>query len=339
MEKNVVIVIPAYEPPSEMLTFLKELAKEQYKIIVIDDGSKEEFSALFEKASKYAVVLKNETNMGKGVALKKGFHYIQSHYKSAIIVTMDCDGQHTVADAKKLISYSQNHEDEIVLGKRLLLETTPLRSRLGNSITRFIYFLATGTYLYDTQTGLRAFHSHLLPFITRIPGMRFEYEMNMILYAASSNIKMTELEIETIYINHNSGSHFHTVKDSFKIYKEILRFKSPLLLSLLLDYVFFLGFFSLSQNFLFANAISILLAFFTYLLLIQKRKSLLFQQPSSFIQSVLFIILYLVLSTFLATIFQKLNLSIFLCKFIFLIIFLILLTFFRAFVCKNYKKS
>ena len=39
-----------------------------------------------------------------------------------IIVTMDCDGQHTIKDALNLGNYSKEHKDELVLGKRIRTE-------------------------------------------------------------------------------------------------------------------------------------------------------------------------------------------------------------------------
>ena len=51
-----------------------------------------------------------------------------------------------------------------VKGKRIRSKKTPLRSRLGNSITRLIYHITTGVNIYDTQTGLRSFSNQLLNF-------------------------------------------------------------------------------------------------------------------------------------------------------------------------------
>ena len=64
----------------------------------------------------------------------------------------------------------------MVLGKRLRSEKTPLRSRIGNAITRFVYQISTGIDVYDTQTGLRAFSDRLIDYMLQIPGEGFEYE-------------------------------------------------------------------------------------------------------------------------------------------------------------------
>ena len=53
-------------------------------------------------------------------------------------------------------------------------------------------------------------------------------------------IPVTELPIETIYMDkENSTSHFHVLRDSFRIYKEFFKFAGSSLLSFVLDYVLF----------------------------------------------------------------------------------------------------
>ena len=69
-----------------------------------------------------------------------------------------------------------------------------------------------------------------------IPGARYEYEMNVLLQFAKNKTKIIEHEIETIYLNDNSSSHFHAIKDSLRIYKEILKFSASSFIGFLVDY-------------------------------------------------------------------------------------------------------
>ena len=224
MNERLVILIPSYEPTVEFLDLLKELKKTKLEVIVVNDGSDFNYDEIFKEAKKYAKVLKHEVNKGKGAALKTGLKYIDENKKEDyIVVTMDSDGQHTIKDALKIGNYVNEEPDTLVLGKRLRSKKTPLRSRIGNGITRFVYRITTGLDVYDTQTGLRAFSKKLVPFMLEIEGERFEYEMNVLLKCSSNKIKIKEIEIETIYIDNNSHSHFSTVKDSILVYKEIFK--------------------------------------------------------------------------------------------------------------------
>ena len=240
MNDKIKILIPAYEPTESFIELLKKLNKEKLTTIVVNDGSNNTYDKIFKKAKEYATVLEYETNKGKGFALKTGIKYIYDNYnEDFIIVTMDCDGQHTIKDALKLANYTLENQEHLVLGKRIRSEKTPIKSKIGNSITRFLYRTITGLDVYDTQTGLRAFSNKLVPLMLEIEGNRFEYEMNVLLKCCQEKIIIKELEIETIYIDNNSNSHFDAIKDSIRIYKEIFKFLTSSLISFIIDYILY----------------------------------------------------------------------------------------------------
>ncbi len=250
-----IILIPAYEPTEELIKLLKTINKE-FITIVVDDGSGTKFKKIFDTAKEYAHVISYDVNKGKGYALKTGLKYINDKYKDYYVITMDSDGQHKIKDALKLLDYAKKNKDTLVLGKRIRGKKVPLRSKIGNSITRFIYKLVTNVNVYDTQTGLRVFSSNLVPFLLNIKGDRFEYEMNILLACPKNNIPIKEIEIETIYINNNKGSHFNTFKDSYLVYKNILKSLFKLFIIFLIDYILFIGLYFIFNNILFSCLIS-----------------------------------------------------------------------------------
>lgn len=217
-----IILIPAYEPNHQLLKLLKEIAN-KYPTIVVNDGSSKAYNDIFEAAKKYAHVMSYEKNMGKGYALKTGLNYIEDTFKNYIVVTMDADGQHKLTDAIKLCKYAEEHPDTLVLGKRSWNKRTPIRSRIGNYITRKVFKRATNLCIYDTQTGLRAFSHKLNNYMLNINGTRYEYEMNVLLNLQNHDIPFHEIPITTIYIDNNKNSHFNAIKDSYKIYKMIFK--------------------------------------------------------------------------------------------------------------------
>lgn len=240
LKEKWIALIPAYKPDKELPDLLYGVRRAGFEIVIVDDGSGKDYEDVFQNCSKYAVVLTIPENRGKGRALKTGFEYIQKHFgEDYIVTTMDSDGQHKVNDAKKICQMAQNYPDSLVLGSRWLKEHVPMRSRFGNAVTRLIYRLSTGVQVHDTQTGLRAFHSRLLPKLKNIPGERYEYEMNVLLECSRQHIPIREIEIETIYINNNSKSHFNTIQDSYRIYREIIKFSASSFISFLVDYVLY----------------------------------------------------------------------------------------------------
>ncbi len=249
-QKRTVALIPAYRPGEALLELLAQGKEQGLDLIVVDDGSGGDFAGLFQRAGEYALVLAHPENRGKGRALKTGMAEIQRRWGEAVtVVTLDADGQHRIADALRVLREAREHPGALVLGSRGLREDhVPLRSRLGNGITRLVYRLSTGVRVWDTQTGLRAFGGELLPALLAIPGERYEYEMNVLLEFARRGIPIREVGIETIYLDGNSSSHFDTLRDSCRIYKEIFRFSASSLLSFCTDYGAYVLFLRLARG-------------------------------------------------------------------------------------------
>lgn len=240
MRNKIIALIPSYEPDETLCELLKALKQENIQTVVVDDGSGESFWNIFAVAEKYGAVLHHDKNRGKGRALKTGLAYIQEQNAgNCVVVTMDSDGQHTVEDALKAAKTAFFSSHSLVLGSRAFTGAVPAKSQFGNKITGCVYRLATGNRIRDTQTGLRAFSSELIPFLLDIPGERYEYEMNVLLECPKQGVHISEVEIQTLYFHENSGSHFHAVRDSFLIYREILKFTASSMAGFAVDYVFY----------------------------------------------------------------------------------------------------
>src|SRR5699024_778674 len=109
----------------------------------------------------------------------------------------------------------------------------------GNVLTKKIFSFASGLSLSDTQTGLRGIPYAFMKHLMNVSGERFEYEMNMLLECKVKNVQIEEVNIETIYIEQNSSSHFNPVLDSVKIYTVFLKYTFSSLTSFGLDILLF----------------------------------------------------------------------------------------------------
>ena len=255
-----IIIIPAYQPSEKLLKLIEEINKTNYEVIVVNDGSDNDKNVIFEKISSSKVtVLKHEKNLGKGRAIKTALQYIKKQKSECeTIAIMDADGQHLLEDVEKLIQISKQNKTALIIGIREIGKSMPIKSRLGNLITRNIFQIVSGVYVHDTQTGLRVFNKKLIDELLSIEGERYEYETNMLLKCAREKIEIKEVQIHTIYYDKkNSSSHFRVLKDSFMIYKDLLKFSLVSISSFLLDYVLFRIFNSiLSWHILLSNVIA-----------------------------------------------------------------------------------
>ena len=92
------IVIPALNPPEELIDYVERLrASGLEDILIVDDGSSKKFKHIFvELKGKYdCQLLTHAKNLGKGRALKNAFNYFLTmpdvkEYNG--LVTADSDG-------------------------------------------------------------------------------------------------------------------------------------------------------------------------------------------------------------------------------------------------------
>ncbi len=249
-----IAVIPAYEPGAEMLTTAAELKENGLEILIVDDGSGDDYTDLFRRAGTYTHVIHHDVNKGKGAALKTGFRCVKSLFDPPYtIVTVDADGQHKTADVLRVCEAAEQNRDALTIGSRKFDGHVPLRSRFGNAVTRLVFALSIKKRVYDTQTGLRAFSENLTDKMLDISGERYEYEMNMLMVLAGENIPINEVRIETVYLNDNASSHFDTLRDSWRVYKEILRFSGSSLICFCIDYLLYCALLALSGIVVFSN--------------------------------------------------------------------------------------
>jgi len=226
MKQLVTVLIPAYKPSVDLLSLVRNLITLGFAhIVVVDDGSGPDYTGIFASLASDTTVLWHEQNRGKGRALKTGLGYIYKHLPgSGGVITCDADGQHKPSDIQKVAEAFLAHPDALVLGSRAFDKDVPLRSALGNTVTRSVYYLASGVRLRDTQTGLRAFPRSMIPGLLELEGERYEFEINMLLHAARDRMPIREVDIETVYLDGNHASHFRTIRDSAIVYKQIFKF-------------------------------------------------------------------------------------------------------------------
>lgn len=240
---QVSVVLPSLDPDEKLQGVIQGLISEGFDdIILVNDGSKPENLHYFEEADKLPQVhvLHHSHNLGKGAALKTAFlWFLENRQDRAGVVTVDGDGQHHSADTAACVRHMLK-TGKITLGVRdFSLPEVPWRSRSGNRITSTVFKVFVGMSISDTQTGLRAIPTSVLPQLCQVAGDRFEYETNMLLSMKTEAIPFAEVKIRTVYIEENKSSHFHAVRDSWRIYKLILahffRFTISSLLSSVVD--------------------------------------------------------------------------------------------------------
>ncbi len=256
-DRNYIALIPAYKPLPLLPDLVAELTENGLRVVLVNDGSGADFDRIFEKCAATAELCTHKANKGKGRALKTGLEYILKEYGSSpIVVTVDADGQHAVRDALDVCKLAEKNPGKLIFGSRKFTGKVPFKSRVGNTMTQVSYHIFSGISMFDTQTGLRAFSADLIPALLEIKGERYEYEINMLFDFTKRNIPIVEHEIETIYINDNSSSHFHPVRDTYRLHAQIFKAVSFSYISIAADLALFIALWLATSDIFIANIVA-----------------------------------------------------------------------------------
>jgi len=226
------IVIPAYNEEGRIGTSLTEiysfLKKRNYdfEIIVVDDGSKDKTLNLLSEYSQNIpnlIVLKNESNQGKGFSVKKGV----LNSKGDIILYTDADLSTPIEELDKLI-YWLDEGYLISIGSRDLPESQVNRHQawyrelMGKIFNRIIRLILNLDY-HDTQCGFKCFRSDAALEIFK--GLRlcgFSFDVEMLFVAKHRGIKVKEVPVRWY---NSPESKVEIIRDSSKMLWDILKLR------------------------------------------------------------------------------------------------------------------
>lgn len=204
MKTKVAIVIPAFNEAQTIATVVQDTARclddspFDYTIVVVDDGSTDDTAPQAEAAG--ATVIRHILNSGSGSATATGLAFAQQQ-DFTVAATMDADGQHDPADVLNGLELLDGKD--LLIGSRLI-ESKDMAGakRIGNRGLSLVTFLLFGTYVTDSQSGLRIFSQRALNQLRwRTSG--YEFCSEMLWRARQQGLKISEFPIKTIYTEYS----------------------------------------------------------------------------------------------------------------------------------------
>jgi len=227
-------VLPCYNVATLCGEVVREAATYANHVIAVNDGSTDKTGQILDSIAAESGgrvrVLSFASNRGKGAALLAGFRYALKKLPFDVLVTLDGDCQHRPADIPRLLRAWKDGGAALIIGERLQLEAMPLRSRLGNTLTRALLRRLYPASPRDTQSGLRALDRSFVEEVVRVvKGRRYETELHILLLALDQQQQIRTVPIPTVYLDGNRSSHFRPVIDSLRIYWALLGWRLPVL--------------------------------------------------------------------------------------------------------------
>lgn len=200
--KKVLIIIPAFNEEKNISALLDSLSsyRNQFNVIVIDDGSLDQTAQIVQQR-KFPVI-QLAANLGIGGAVQTGFKYAVNK-KFDYAVQVDGDGQHDPAWIQALLEPLKRQEADCVIGSRYLKKNpdiayqTPFFRRIGMWFSSMLLFIATGVFISDTTSGFRALNFEAFSFFAHeYPIDHPEAETLFLLLRAGFKIKEVPIKMK-----------------------------------------------------------------------------------------------------------------------------------------------
>ena len=202
--KEVLIIIPAYNEAKNMEGVLAELEKPEISeiadVLFMNDASSDDTNWIAKRHNH--TVVTHVFNLGYGSGLQLGYKYaVRREYK--YVIQMDADGQHDVCNVLKLYEALKTPDEngkypDIVLGSRFLKGSTFFKVGIVKKFAMFLFRtlikLGTGKKMADPTTGLQGLSYRAFLFYSQYNHFDDKYpDANMIMQMLLLGFHVTEI--------------------------------------------------------------------------------------------------------------------------------------------------
>ncbi len=195
-EKLLSIIIPIYNEDKVAADSLPAIfsLKINKEVIVVNDGSTDETGPILNKlAATYDFrLIDQETNQGKGAAVKRGLEEISGDY----FIICDADREYDARDIVRLFTemLEQNNDQTVIYGSRFLSTRNHGFHYLVNKFLTSMTNALFHSRLSDMETCFKLIPRSALAKI-RLSGRRFEIEPEITAQLLKAGYKIMELPI------------------------------------------------------------------------------------------------------------------------------------------------
>lgn len=214
------VIIPAYNEEKVIAQILENLKQYlnsnfsgYFEIIVVNDGSKDQTEKILSEIDGIKVI-NHPYNKGYGASIKSGAAASAMDW----ILTFDSDGQHQVADIKRLIDSQPNYD--MVVGARQTYKG-PLLRQPGKKILHWVAEYLVQKKIPDLNSGLRLVKKKLFKKYSHLLPNAFSWTTTITLTFFKENLNINYIPIEIK--KRQSGKSMVKPSDALKILMLIIR--------------------------------------------------------------------------------------------------------------------
>lgn len=211
-KKKVIVVIPAYQAGSIIISTVKGILKEKRvnKAVIVDDGSQDKTSVKVKKINSEKICLiGHKKNQGVGGAMKTGIAKALD-MGADLVIKMDADNQMDPQFIPILIDKISSQEFDCCKGSRwqygISRHTIPKTRLWGNTLLTLFTRFTTGYWkISDPNNGYIAWSKDILKKIdwSQVDN-RYFFETSMLVQLNLLNAKITDIPMEPRYLGEES---------------------------------------------------------------------------------------------------------------------------------------
>jgi glycosyltransferase involved in cell wall biosynthesis len=203
-KRDTLVFIPAWNEEQNLAAVLVELRKEfpDADVLVVDDGSIDRTADVAREHG--AEVLSFEENRGLRAAIAAGYGYAAEH-SYAYCGRVDADGQHPVAELRRLLEVVRSGSADVAVGSRFATlvgngfsreryESSPAR-RLGTGLLRRSMQMVLDRPFHDATSGMYAVNARAMPVLAR-PYTSGAPEVEAVLRLHEEGLSVDEIPVE-----------------------------------------------------------------------------------------------------------------------------------------------
>lgn len=164
---KVIVFLPAFNEEESIGEVIENIPRkfegaDLVEILVIDDGSTDNTVLAARKAGADHIISFGK-NRGLGAAVRKGLEECL-HLGADVGVMIDADGEYPAWQIPELVKPLFENQADYTMGSRFMgtIRGMKFHRRMGNYFFTFLQTLLLRKWLYDGQSGMRAFSREVL---------------------------------------------------------------------------------------------------------------------------------------------------------------------------------
>jgi glycosyltransferase involved in cell wall biosynthesis len=202
--RETLVFIPAWNEEQSLPDVLQEIRREipEADVLVVDDGSTD--GTVYVAREFGAKVLSFGENRGLRAAIAAGYGYAAEN-GYALCGRVDADGQHPVAELRKLLELVRSGKADVAVGSRYATPggngfsreryaTSPAR-RLGTGLLRRSIEVVLDRPFHDATSGMYAVNARAMPILAR-PYTSGAPEVEAVLRLHEEGLRVDEVPVE-----------------------------------------------------------------------------------------------------------------------------------------------